>query len=339
MVISAIVLMASFSSMAPSAEDDDQILGASVNTEWAKTFGGSSDDLLLSVIAIDDGFVAVGCSYSNNGDLNGLNKGNLDSIIVKFDEDGDIIWAKTFGGSGMDEFCSVIAVDDGFIAVGYSNSNNGDLNGLNKGGYDAIIVKFDEDGDVIWVKTFGGSSDDHFYSVISVDDGFVAAGYSNSNNGDLNGLNKGNVDAIIVKFDDDGDVIWAKTFGGSKEDIFGSIIAIDGGLVAVGISESNDKDLNGLSKGNVDAIIVKFTDDGNGNGDTGGNGGGTGSSSGGNSGGTGSSSGGKGSGTGSSGSKSGGNGDDNNLILIAAVVAVALVAGILVYVLVMRPKA
>ena len=72
---------------------------------------------------------------------------------------------------------------------------------------DAIIVKYDANSNMLWKRNFGGGSGDNFYSVVSAPDGgSVAVGYSYINNtGDLIGITgKGGIDAIIVKYDDDG---------------------------------------------------------------------------------------------------------------------------------------
>ena len=63
--------------------------------------------------------------------------------------DGNILWKKNYGGSGTDYFYSVIQSYHGYVAFGYSNSTNGDLTGLNKGGSDAIIMKIDYDGNIL----------------------------------------------------------------------------------------------------------------------------------------------------------------------------------------------
>jgi len=242
--------------------DDDAIIvkyDFNGDVVWQKTFGGSSDDYFYGITSTNDGYVAVGQSWPNDKDLEGLNKGSWDAIIVKYAFNGDVVWQKTFGGSDSDWFEGVTSTNDGYVAVGYSSSNDKDLEGLNKGYADAIIVKYAFNGDVVWQKTFGGSYWDYFYGITLTEDGYVAVGYSYSIDYDLEGLNKGDDDAIIVKYDSNGDVVWQKTFGGSDDDVFYSIITTNDGYVAVGESWSNDYDLEGLNKGDGDAVVVKFS--------------------------------------------------------------------------------
>ena len=170
---------------------------------WIKNIGGSDFDQFRSVVQTPDGgFVAVGTTWSHNGDIPGK-KGKLDAIIAKFTEDGDLVWIKNVGGSGRDVFWMVIsAPDNSFVAVGNSSSNDGDIPG-HKGSsetYDALIARFDESGELVWIKNVGGSKGDRFNAVVLAPDGsFVAVGVSLSSFGVFS-LNKGSEDAIIAKF-------------------------------------------------------------------------------------------------------------------------------------------
>lgn len=230
--------------------------------QWNKNFGGSSDDVFSAVAATPDGgCVAVGYSYSKNGDLTGLNKGSIDAVIVKYSPNGTLEWNKNFGGIDVDYFWSVDSTPDGgYITSGYSSSNDGDLAGLNKGRNDAIVVKFDASGAIEWSRNFGGSGYEHLYSIISISDGgYVAVGNSNSVDGDLAGLNKGNDDAIVVKYSASGVLEWNRNFGGSDYDYFYSVASVSGGgYVMVGGSDSIDGDVTGLNRGGQDAIVAKY---------------------------------------------------------------------------------
>jgi len=232
--------------------------------EWNKNFGGNRDDVFYSIATIaDGGYIAAGTSFSTNGDLVGVNQGWGDAVIVKLSSDGAVEWSNNFGGSMDDYFRSVVSTPDGgYAVVGYSESIDGDLTGLDRGDCDAIIVKYRSDGALEWKRSFGGDGYDRFESVALMSDGgYVAAGYSDSENGDLTGLNKGYTDAVIVKFSPDGTLEWNRNFGGGNADSFSSItMGSDGGYVAAGWSDSSDGDLTELNRGYEDAIIVKYLD-------------------------------------------------------------------------------
>ena len=219
------------------------------------TFGGSNNDIFYSIIETSDrGYVAAGYSASTNAGFN--NNGNEDAIIVKYDSNGTQQWIKNFGGSNSDFFRSVIETSDGgFVCTGYSRSTNAGFS--NKGDYDAIMVKYNPNGEQQWVKNFGGSSDeDKFYSVIeTLDGGFICAGESNS--ADAGFTHKRLRDAIIVKYNSSGTQEWVKNFGGASYDSFKSVsLTSDGGFVCVG--ESSSSDAISTSVGDYEAIIVKY---------------------------------------------------------------------------------
>jgi hypothetical protein len=119
-----------------------------------------------------------------------------------------VLWKKNFGGVDGDYYNSVAATSDGIVAVGYSYENsfsNGDWTGMTlKGGSDAIIVKYDNTGNVLWKKNLGGNGWDEYSSVTTTTDGIITVGNSSFNsfgNGDWLGISgKGDDDAIIVKY-------------------------------------------------------------------------------------------------------------------------------------------
>ena len=252
---------------------------------WKENFGGSDSDVFNSVVTVPDGIITVGYSYQDsfgNGDWVGVNgNGGLwDAIIVKYDNNGDIVWKRNFGGNGHDEFVAVTMVSDGFVAVGKSTEDsfgNGDWTDIDGKGYnDAIIVKYDNDGNMVWKKNFGGKEFDEYSSVAAVSDGIVAVGQSSKDSfdsGDWMGVQSrstGSItyDAIIVKYDNNGNVIWKKNFGGESDDYINSVITVPDGIIAVGFSWTESfgtgdwSDIKGKG-GTCDATIMKIDNDGN----------------------------------------------------------------------------
>jgi len=225
---------------------------------WAKAFGaGDGNDGFDSVVATGDGYVAVG-SVSVDDPYAGINN---DALVVKFGLDGTLVWEKTFGGSGNDEFRSVTAESDGFVAVGASNS--GDALWTYWGdGYStsAIIVKFDSDGNVVWENSIGGTGGDAFWSVATTISGYVAVGDSSSD--DAGWGNNGSDDALIATFDSSGTLVVANTVGGSDRDVFASVVATNDGFVAAGFTTSTDA-ADWSINGYLNALIVKFDSTGN----------------------------------------------------------------------------
>ncbi len=199
--------------------------------------GGTKRETFSKVIATDDGFVCVGYSTSSDGDMeeSGKDKGTqYHAVIAKFDNSGNLIGeVKGFGGTKKDYFRDVIqTADGGFLAVGDTESSDGDLAGLSEGGYrGCLLVKFDKDLNVVWKDAVGGEGSgtttwSTLQSVIPANDGsgYFAAGYADATAGDFAGLNQGARDAVVVKYKEDGTREWIKTYGGAAGSEFSQII-------------------------------------------------------------------------------------------------------------------
>jgi hypothetical protein len=230
--------------------------------EWQKCLGGTADDFANSIQQTSDGgFIVAGETRSNDGDVSG-NHGKSDAWVVKLNSLGDILWKKCLGGTGNDYARSIQQISDGgFILTGYTNSNNGDVSG-NNGYYDAWVVKLNSSGDILWQKCLGGTYDDYARSIQQTSDtGFILAGYTFSNDGDVSG-NHGFSDAWVVKLNSSGDIIWQKCFGGTNEDYAYSIQQTsDSGFIVAGYTFSNDGDVSGYH-GYFDYWVVKLNSSG-----------------------------------------------------------------------------
>jgi hypothetical protein len=238
-------------------------LDASGNLEWEKSIGGSDDDWAFAIRqTTDEGFIVAGHSKSNDIDVSG-NHGEWDYWVVKLNANGNLLWQKSLGGSDDDEAYSVVETSDGgFVFAGGSDSNDGDASG-NHGDGDAWIVKLDVSGNLVWQKSLGGSGDDYAYSIQQISgDGFIVAGSSPSNDGDVSG-NHGHSDYWIVKLDEGGNLLWQKSFGGSDYEEANSVQqTFDGGFIVAGYSYSSDGDVS-INHGLTDYWIVKLDPAGN----------------------------------------------------------------------------
>lgn len=180
------------------------------------------------------------------------NKGYTDIGVFKFNSNLSYVWAKSFGGSKTDNAQNICATDDGCIIAGFTASDDGNLASVgNKGGFDALIVKWTSDGSVSWFDTFNGNKDDRFIGVTVASDGSVyATGYSQSATRDF-GLvgNQGSDDGFVVKYSSSGSLISAKGFGGTKSDCLNGICILNNNEIAcVGYSLSSDKSFASLGK-------------------------------------------------------------------------------------------
>ncbi len=220
---------------------------------WAKSYGGSADDVARSIEqTADGGYIIAGSTSSNDIDVT-MHYGadsTYDCWILKLDSSGKIQWKKTFGGSLDDEAIDIKQTKDkGYIFAGCSISNDSDVSGhhnVSKPNYDIWVVKLDSMGSLIWQKCYGGSSYEIPQSILlTSDSGFVILGYTFSTDGDVSKYYK-NSDVWIIKIGNDGKLKWDKTFGGSQYEYATTIINThDMGYLFVGSTGSTDFDLMG----------------------------------------------------------------------------------------------
>lgn len=221
--------------------------------EWEKSFGGSGCEYVSSIQeTTDGGYIVAGWTGSNDGDVT-VNYGEYDYWIVKLDSSGIMQWQNSYGALHDDQAYSIQqTIDGGYAVAGASFLTVDD----DEGNY--WVLKLDNLGILQWQKTFGGTADDGAYSIQqTADGGYILAGGSNSNDGDVTG-NHGALDYWIVKMNSSGDLEWEKSFGGTADETPTSIQqTTDGGFIVAGWSVSNDFDLTG-SYGLGDYWVVKL---------------------------------------------------------------------------------
>ncbi|CAN5296534.1 hypothetical protein BH09BAC1_BH09BAC1_12460 [soil metagenome] len=234
-------------------------LTGSGGIEWQRTLGGSVYEQANSIVqTADSGFVIAGYTTSTDGDIT-LNHGNEDFWVVKLSTTGVLQWEKTYGGTNNDRAYSIINTSDGGYAVtGYATSNNYDVVGSH-GSYEFWVIKISSTGVLQWQKPLGGNSAETGRSIIqTIDGGYVAAGYTQSNNGDVSG-NQGGNDYWVVKLDATGSIEWQRCLGGTDEDIAFSVVQdADTGYTVLGYSRSIDGFVTGF-QGNYDYWMAKLT--------------------------------------------------------------------------------
>ena len=182
-------------------------IDSSGNIIWKKVIGGSDRDESHSIVkTIDGGFVLTGQTYSNNIDFNAMNKGLNDIIVIKFDSLGNIVWKKAFGGSGYEAGLSITSSVDNIFVTGTTYSKDGEFTGLKKGVCSIFILKLDINGELVFKKSYGGTNENFGSSINSTHDGIYLTGWTNTNDGDFVGMNKGYFDCIVMKLDSNGNL-------------------------------------------------------------------------------------------------------------------------------------
>jgi hypothetical protein len=232
------------------------------NILWQRSCGGSKDDGATSIIKNYDGnYVVTGYSSSSDGDVSD-NFGARDVWVIWLNEMGNIGFERNYGGSLNDmATCIIQTSDGGYAFTGYSESNDGQVSG-NHGDKDIWICKTATNGDIEWQNSYGGNGVDVAESIIqTTDNGFVVAGYSNSNDGDVSG-NQGKIDFWIFKVNPEGVLTWEYSYGGTEDDLAYTVIQTpEGGLAVIGQTYSNNGDVSG-NHGGSDFWYLKLFQNG-----------------------------------------------------------------------------
>jgi len=206
--------------------------------QWARTFGGTDNDVGIAVTTDSSDNIIVTGYESSYG------SGNVDILIAKYNSSGTLQWNKTLGGSGLDVGIGV-AVDssDNIIVTGYTRSDG-------EGVHDFLIAKYNSSGTLQWDRTLGGSVSDIGRGVaIDSSDNIIVFGQTESDGA-------GARDFLIAKYNSSGTLQWDRTLGGSSSE-FGFAVAIDSSdnIIVIGYTESE-------GAGSADFLIAKYNSSG-----------------------------------------------------------------------------
>lgn len=231
---------------------------------WVKSFGGSDQDYGYDIInAHDNGLIIIGDALSNDGDFSSFNK-NVSPFLMKINIDGNIQWISPILSDVSEMVNKVIATKDGgYISVGSVFTDDlGYVTSYHRVHIvlDLLIRKYNSQGNLIWKKQFGGSKTDEGINLIETkDNDLIIVGETESNDRDFINLNKGNIDVFAMKLNVNGEKIWVKTFGGSKNEGGPSIsLSADGKILIAGYSNSTDGDFDGKNMGSSDIFIINL---------------------------------------------------------------------------------
>ncbi len=234
-----------------------------LNVIWERLLG-CEDHFLpysLSGVATDDGGIVCTAIHGEwaCGDVSQY-YGSSDIWVVKLDKNGNLEWETTIGTDGSEGDATIATAKDGGLYI-VCDADNQFVSGsiescVHSGGYvDGILVKMNANGEVEWNRCYGGNKNDSFSNVIELPDGYLLGGISSSSDGDLQGAgyHHGHVygqphmplttDIWLLRTDLDGNGLWSKCYGGTKQEkIVKVFLNDDGGFTVFGTTESLDGD-------------------------------------------------------------------------------------------------
>ena len=233
-------------------------IDASGNLEWRGYFGGSNNDRAHAVVQADDGgFVLAGFSESEDFDISN-SRGSYDFWVVKITDSGDLVWERSFGGTGIEIAYDIAKTEtNSYLITGHTFSTDQDITS-NNGEAHSWLIHVSDQGELIWEKTYGGILFDAAQSVKAIGNNRILIAGNAKSDGLGEIPNSGENDIWIAITDRQGQMIWQETFGGSALDLgFDALEDRNQSLVVVGSSDSSDfQDLQ--NKGGTDLIILKL---------------------------------------------------------------------------------
>ena len=208
------------------------------DTAWVRRYNGPGND--------QDQALAMKVDNSGNVYVTGYSTGlgtNLDITTIKYLANGDTAWVRRYSSPGSQ-------ADVGF-AITVDNLENVYVTGRREGVYpDYATIKYDQYGNMIWVKTYNGPGNywDESWDIAVDESGNVYV------TGQSTGT-QGNADFATIKYDSNGNTAWVRRYNGP----------VNGGDLAgdIGVDKSGNIYVNGLSSrsgiaGDCDYATIKY---------------------------------------------------------------------------------
>ena len=214
--------------------------------EWQKSYGGTFNDELKSIIETHDGGFLIG-GYSNSpfsGTKLEDSKGGNDFWVIKTDKDGNEEWQKVIGSRYDDQLSTVLQDNEhNFILAG---STSDKAEGKNR---DMQVLKLDEKGEIIWKENYDFSDRDVLSTIIkSNDNTYVIGGYIEKKSKTA----QKNTNYILLKINNKGEMLWDNELKSQANDILRKVSETrDGGYLLSGTRKK---------KGSSDFLIIKLRD-------------------------------------------------------------------------------
>jgi gliding motility-associated-like protein len=233
--------------------------------QWSRVLGGSGDELSFDCMEASDGSIMItGNSTSIDGDVTS-NQGGQDLWVLKLSPLGDIIWQRTYGGTGTELGGQIHETSDGgFVLQLTTNSNDGDVVGYHPGpeAQDHWVLKIDPAGNVLWSRALGGGGADAGIGMApTADGGVLVMLITTSIDGDIMNAYGGD-DCVLIKLSFTGVVEWSRTVGGGQRDYGLSVLELgNGDIMLMGMTLSNDGDV-AVNQGAYDIFLAKITSSG-----------------------------------------------------------------------------
>lgn len=249
------------------------------NFQWQQPL--NPDANITGIVIGSDGSLYL--TGTTTGSLDGINPGETDAWIAKYDNTGTEVWVKQLGTPGIDTSNSIAIDNSGNLYI--AGSTQGALTGSAEGDGDAWVAKYDSTGNQVWVQQFGSVAQD-VANAVAVDNaghvyltgqtqGWIGQTYMinaahwigdyqawwNAIHGDLSGLGGtyyGNGDAWVAQLsEEDGLINWRRSIGTPAVDTGAGVVADQFGNVYIA-GNTQGAIVSGNHKGSDDVFLAKY---------------------------------------------------------------------------------
>lgn len=220
---------------------DTDSFTTNVLASWTRTWGTVRREELKGIAYHGDGAIfAVGhiLTLADKADI----------LLLKFELDGSLAWARTWGGPENDYGKAIAIGSEDEIYI------SGDTSSFGAGLEDVFIQRWDPDGNLVWTKTWGGAEKD-LCDAMDYSGGAVYVA------GETRSFTHTAGDWLVLKFDPDGADLWARTIGGDETDRARDITGftnIIGGSTVLHLTGSSES----FESGKICLVYAKLNDDG-----------------------------------------------------------------------------
>ena len=216
------------------------------NLLWTKQLGTSGTDHSEGVAIDSNGHVYI--SGNTSGNLDGVNAGAIDAWVAKYDTQGNLLWLEQLG-TVENDFSEGVATDsNGHVYI--TGNTSGSLDDTpNAGSADAWVAKYDTQGNLLWLEQLGTVANDYSDGVATDSNGHVYI--TGNTSGNLDGVNEGDEDSWVAKYDGQGTLLWTEQLGTIRED----------NSYGVTVDSNHNVYISGATKGNLDGVNAGINDE------------------------------------------------------------------------------
>jgi hypothetical protein len=208
------------------------LVGGLADEPWIQTYGSGLDTLAHDVLLLDGGgYLIVGETAADSGQ-----EGLVHLLLMRLDEDGDVVWERTYAEGRASSGAAVLAASDGgYVVAGTIQSGDGD-------DADIYLLRVDAEGTERWSQSFGTPRNEFGGRLLeTADGGFVIVGNSVDPNDVVADASAagyagfdGRSNVYVVRTDAGGNEIWSRRYATEDNVIAsGGAIAADGGIVVL----------------------------------------------------------------------------------------------------------